>query len=157
MEGTRNERSVLVAISYVIGFVTAFILFNTSNSSKTVDMTGFDQQGAVATSLPEVVTPIKDNDADYLNKPFALASSDQRNIFYCEITDETQQCSAFIYSLDTETVQKVYLDGQELIINEDIIQEVQWTESGLTIGEISSVNRAQPWKLISSDTPIDLQ
>ena len=157
MEGSRNERSILITISYIIGFVTAFILFTSDKNIDTYEVADITQPGAVMASQSEATELDKDVSVDYLAKPFALASSDGKNIFYCEFIDQSRSCSAHIYSKDTETVQKVYLSDQELTISEDLLNEVKWTENGLTIVNIVSINPLEPWYLISPNTPIDLQ
>ena len=159
MEGTRNERSVLITISYIIGFITAFILFatDTNKNTDTYEVAADTQPAAAVASQTEAIELKNDGNIDYTSKPFALLSLDERNIFYCEPNNESQGCSAYIYSKDTGTVQKVYFDDQELIIDKDLVKEIKWTENGLVIGDIISMNPIEPWYLVSQNTPIDLQ
>jgi hypothetical protein len=154
MEGTRNERSVLITVSYIIGFVTAFILF-LSNSNKTTESPTAIAQSDLSTNL--VAGELK-NSNEYIFKPYALESFDKKNIFYCEPVLETSDyCYGFLYSNVTKSTHKVYIDGQELSMKRDIISEVSWTDNGLAIANISSVNSNEPWHLVSPNTPIDLQ
>lgn len=162
MEGTRNERSVLITVSYIIGFVTAFILFMNNSSEVTTlseslpsvtQTSNVINSQSVSTDITQSTDP-----SSYLKKPHALLSPDNKNIFFCETGDDlSDQCRAYVYSLDTDTAQRVYLDGQELVISKNVIRDVKWTDVGLSIDNISSINPAQPWHLITTNTPIDLQ
>jgi hypothetical protein len=153
MEGTRNERSVLITISYIIGFVTAFILF-LSNNKPTESPTVITQSDPSSNlAVNEAV-----DSRQYITKPYALESFDKKNIFYCEPVVETgDYCSGFLYSNVTNTTHKVYIDGQELTMKDDVVSEVSWTDNGLAIANISSANLNEPWHLVSPSTPIDLQ
>lgn len=154
MEGTRNERSVLITISYIIGFVTAFILFLSSSSEPVENSTVITQSDL----SPNLAVNESANSNEYITKPYALESFDKKNIFYCEPVVETgDYCSGFLYSTVTNTTHKVYIDGQELTMKDDVVSEVSWTDNGLAIANISSANLNEPWHLVSPNTPIDLQ
>lgn len=154
MEGTRNERSVLITISYIIGFVTAFILFLSSNSEPAENSIVITQSDL----SPNLTVNESANSNEYITKPYALESFDKKNIFYCEPVVETgDYCSGFLYSTVTNTTHKVYIDGQELTMKDDVVSEVSWTDSGLAIANISSASSNEPWHLVSPNTPIDLQ
>lgn len=154
MEGTRNERSVLITVSYIIGFVTAFILFLSNNNETTESSTVITQSDLSSNLTLNEAT----DSSQYITKPYALESFDKKNIFYCEPVVETgDYCSGFLYSTVTNTNHKVYIDGQELTMKDDVVSEVLWTDNGLVIANISSANSNEPWHLVSPNSPIDLQ
>lgn len=151
MEGTRNERSVLIIISYIIGFVTAFIFYGTSESQEELlsgsEISYVNQE----TMKPDDTETIASSDAFYLE------SSDNKNTFVCRSEMATDYCTAYIVSNDTQTETPVLLDNQTLTMNKDLLAGVEWSDGVLAIHDIASASTQTPWLLVSTNTPIDLQ
>lgn len=61
MEGTRHEKAVIVAASYIIGFTTAFILFGSiqKNNSEEIFISSADvNPAAVVTAVAQEIEPV---------------------------------------------------------------------------------------------------
>jgi hypothetical protein len=154
MEGTKNERTIVIISSYIIGFVTGFILFNTTQTEVTLPQ---NTSNVVSTQKIEQVI-ITDLANDYMLKPNALKSVDGKNIFYCETIDELDDyCYAYIYGIEADTVNAVLVDGEPLTIKNEAVEKVKWTNEGLIISGIKSSNLTEPWLLTNPETPIDLE
>lgn len=150
MQNPRNERSFLVISSYVIGFVSAYILFGLGNSTQT----SLDSQ-ILATNNP---TPKHDqvdlNNSDFIyTKPFALISPTRSNVFFCENEDiNTNFCYGYIYNVATAKINNVYIDGELLTISKDLVKLIRWSNESLVIERMVSVNPLTPWLLTSYRT-----
>ena len=156
MEGTKNERSIVIVASYVIGFATGFILLNNySNPESTgaVVYTAEDSYYTNSTSNKETTSPLP----DYMQKTFALASEDDKFIFYCEKLDPSDNfCYGYVFDKSANTVYLLETNSTPFSIAEDIASVVRWENGKLVIGNITSVNATEPWLLVNSET-IDLQ
>ncbi len=156
MEGTRNERSIIIISSYIIGFVSAFILYGFSDQ---VPVTEPETLGSVTTEDPSIVINNDVTKSEIMNSgQFALNSGDNKNTFFCkdEITP-TDYCTAFIFSEELDSASPVLLDNQPVTMYKDLLASVAWSDEGLTIENIKSANQQSPWILIDPNSPIDLQ
>lgn len=156
MEGTRNERSIIIITSYVIGFVSAFILYGFSDQ---VTIPESETLGLITAEDPSLVTNKGITKSEIMDSgQFALNSVDNKNTFFCkdEITP-TDYCTAFIFSEELNSASPVLLDNQPVTMYKDLLASVAWSEEGLTIGNIKSANQQSPWILIDENSPIDLQ
>lgn len=156
MEGTRNERSIIIITSYVIGFVSAFILYSFSEQNvetNTVILTTATIQEPTITQTENITKSEIENSGQ-----FALNSKDNKDVFFCrdEVTP-TDYCTAYIFSDESDSVTQVLLDNQPVTMYKDLLAEVSWSDEGLIIGNIKSVNQQSPWLLVDQNSPIDLQ
>lgn len=156
MEGTRNERSIIIITSYIIGFLSAFILYGFSSDQAIQS----EAQSTITTQDPSVViADTSISKSEIMNSgQFALNSNDNKNVFFCkdEITP-TDYCTAYIFSDELKSASPVLLDNQPVTMYKDLLASVTWSDEGLTIGTIKSVNQQSPWILVDQSSPIDLQ
>ncbi len=155
MEGTKNERSVVIIASYVIGFITGFILlydYSTIENSSAVIYTTENIDSSSSVQNETIPLP------DYTQKAFASASENGDYVFYCEKLDPSEAfCYGYIYQQTTGIVHQVSIDNSPLSITENNLPLLGWVEGKLTIGDFSSFSAEEPWLLIDNTTPIDLQ
>lgn len=160
MEGTKNERSVVIVLSYIIGFITGFILLNNyqnENSTNTLVYTDSNSNIANTSNVGEEQT----NESVYLSysqKTNALISNNGEFIFYCEkLNPENNFCYGYIYQRGTDMVHQVSLNNSPLSITEEVLSSTKWIDDRLTIGDIVSVNLTEPWLLVDTPDSIDLE
>ncbi len=159
MEGTKNERTVVIITSYIIGFVTGFILLNDYSEIKNSGTVIYSDQ-QVITQNPEPVSQNITNNSqpDYLQKAHALVSQDGNFIFYCEKINPTDDfCQSYIYEKNTNTAHEVLISNSPMTLKEDTVALVGWSDNILTIGTIKSAHLTEPWLLVDTSTPIDLE
>ena len=158
MEGTKNERSVVIITSYIIGFITAFIMFhnysvNNDTFSETAQLLQ-PEPASVITSTLET----SDVSTDYSTKPFALTSDNKRFSFYCEKSNPTEDyCKGYIHDSSDDSVHEIKINDINLTMSEGLIEDVKWVGNTLTIGSTLLSNDVTPWVLIDTTTPIDLE
>ncbi len=155
MDNPRNERSLIIITTYLIGFVSAFIFFGLGEKEELADQeNNLPTITQTSTAVTEVTADIP---TDFSTKPHALTSSQNNYTFYCENEDPSATyCQGYIYSSEDKKVYPISIDGQPLTIGMDLLDLVKWSDRGLAIGEVFSANVIQPWFLTTNNTPIDL-
>lgn len=161
MEGTKNERSVVIIASYIIGFVTSFLLLNDYSTVENSSAVIYTTENVRDLSLSSSSDNIK-NDVvslpDLSQKSFTSVSQNGDNVFYCDKLDPKDDfCYGYVYQKTTNTVHEVVIDNSPLSITEENLSLVSWVADKLTIGNITSENLSEPWLLIDDSVPIDLQ
>ena len=158
MEGTKNERTVVIITSYIIGFVTGFILLNDYSTIENTGTVIYTEQQA-ATKSPETTNRITNNSQpDYSQKTHAIVSQDDNFTFYCEKLDPTEDfCHGYVYQSNSNTAHEVLINGSPMTLKEDMVNLVSWSDNVLAIGAIKSTNLTEPWLLVDTSAPIDLE
>ncbi len=141
LEGTRNERVVILIISYVIGFITAYVAFGVIEISQSIDIT-HQSSTVINTQHQDNVTDvfvkkntyglfvIKDNEYILLSVTDAenasiegahvdiiqyLLSPDKTQIYFCELPYiDSSTCRPYIYSINDAIVRPVLLSGERV-------------------------------------------
>ncbi|MEZ4104312.1 MAG: hypothetical protein R3B60_03435 [Candidatus Paceibacterota bacterium] len=133
MEGTRHERVAIIVTSYVIGFVTGFILLTDSSPN---------------TEHLYVSSPTTVNKLNHSQK-MSIPSNDEKFVFLCEeMQGSIGNCTAYIYDVDSSAKRQALLDGNTLTMENEIASFVKWSDTGLAIGStIQSVDPNTPWFL----------
>ncbi len=156
MEGTRNERSIIIISSYIIGFVSAFILYGFSEQNIQPEPT--PQITAVVQNVNTEITSDIDKSEIINSGQFALNSKDNKKVFFCrDEATPTDYCTAYVFSDESNTSSQVLLDNQPVTMYKDLLADVSWSENGLAIGNVISADPQSPWLLIDPNSPIDLQ
>lgn len=164
----QNERSLLIIVSYVIGFVTAFILYgvnahfdNQRIANAAVNNTSLAEgKSAKAHKSTESQLSITSTDAKITREkaPTYLDSYDKKFSFFCtknntdltNIQDTTDACQAFIRVNQTEEIKPLTIDGEILTLAPDLLEIVHWSQTAnyLQIGsDIRSESYLEPWIL----------
>jgi len=164
MEGTRHERSAIITVSYVIGFVSAFILYQAGKDDffhpapqqiviQADQVQQSQSQAASTINSQQNITPTITRTNNSI-----VTSQDGKYTFTCEVTGGNQNvCTAHIYVANTNTSEVVTMDGIPVTMSTDLISDVSWSGHILNIGEITSSDLDRPWLLSSENLPIDLQ
>ena len=159
MEGTKNERSVVIVASYLIGFITGFILLNDYSTIENSSTVIYTDHQVITKSLEPVSQNINNNlQSDSSQKAHTLVSQDGNFTFYCEKLDPVDDfCHAYIYQGDLNIAHEVLINGSPMTLKEDTVNLVSWSNNMLTVGMIKSANLTEPWLLVDTSTPIDLE
>ena len=166
----KHEQALLVGLSYVIGFVTAYIAFGIQHSSThPVDHVAVQEivseaRGEVQAFVDEIgLFAEVDGEAMLISArtegliespgyhyavPVAAVSPSGAFIHYCEQSLEVPTvCNHYIYDVEDHMVYPVSLSGQQLR-SEVGEARAGWDASGiLTIGENVSRTVSVPWIL----------
>jgi hypothetical protein len=105
MNGSRHEKAAILALSYVIGFVTAFILYTDLNitAGSTAMFNGSQNGAAVVTATPQATAPAKAEEDNSLNVSYqkgVLFASLKGNDTILSFNPETSGLLADISTLE---------------------------------------------------------
>lgn len=172
-----NEKAILVALAYLIGFLTAYIAFNIASpevskdfrlaeSKAHSDVMTFDQLAAshavsafdndeglfVKNNGVERVVSAKSEDATGPGYHRSIAavnvSIDGNFVHYCAVNADADSCTHFVYSVDEDRVYPVTSAGVVVTSAVSEASEVFWSETNLlNIGALVSVNSGTPWQV----------
>lgn len=153
----QNERSLLIIVSYIIGFVTAFILYGINYHLSSQQITSSVINSSVSTSTLIKITAT--NTKITRDKaPVYIDSFDKKFSFFCTKTntdlsntqDMTDTCQTFIRVNQTGEIKPLTINGEILTLAPDLLEIVYWsqTDNYLQIGEdIRSESYLEPWIL----------
>jgi hypothetical protein len=82
--------------------------------------------------------------------PNFATSDDGAFIYYCEQHDTADSCINFIYSVDTQMIQYVTIDGQKAITDSATAKSATWSGEIFNLAGAASVSPLTPWKLVSA-------
>lgn len=163
-----HTHAMLVALAYLIGFVTAYIAFALNDHSyNEKPKERLIAQEAVAYSPVRAVTTedglfmVNDGQQRVISAQLdegelsfgyhrgiasASVSSDGSMIHYCAVMSDVNTCSHFVYVLSEDRVYPVSNEGTQLITSESVADAVRWASGNrLMIGDYFSVSEETPW------------
>lgn len=164
----QNERSLLIIVSYVIGFVTAFILYGVNShfdnqriANASVNDTSFAEgKSAKVHKSAESQLSITSTDAKITREkaPIYLDSYDKKFSFFCtkintnlsNTQDTTDACQGFIRINQTGENKSIEINEEVLTLAPDLVEIIHWSQAGnyLQIGsDIRSESYLEPWVL----------
>jgi len=170
MEGNRHERSLLIAVSYIIGFVTAFIFYQ-DKLNKTEAYNNPSYSTVVAINKNQTLQKTPDNDTknssdyDIKNKTLSrgekideaesgrildtlsITSNDGLFSFFCKPASAEGLCKAYILDIKNSLSYPVILENNDLLISDSLISDIKWNNNYLKIGDFISVSDEKPWLL----------
>ena len=163
MESNRHERSILIFISYIIGFVTAFIFYQGNQmESEAFYPTAQNSDNFTAKVKEFSVTPkdLPENEETENKSALSvgeeikpstetptLTSSDGIFTFFCKDSATEGLCPAYILNTKDSLSYPIILNDNNLVISKSLISEMRWTNSGLKIGDFISTTEQKPWIL----------
>jgi hypothetical protein len=151
MEGTRNEKVLLIATSYIIGFVTAFIAFGVNNphtevTTLSLNVSNANPRVALAENSDEStkealkITVAQDSDGLFVMNSYAerILSANKNSLqasavsslngtgFYHKIVDaEPSRDGKFVYFCEQLTVDEETCDPYVYSLDEDSLHPVR--------------------------------
>lgn len=164
-----HTHAILVALAYLIGFITAYIAFGLSQTGyhKSKPMVKDQHYGASAYSSVKAVTTdeglfMSSQDQERIisaksegevlklgyhrNIVAVSVSMDGEYIYYCAEMNEEGSCHHFVYVKADDMVYSVVKDGQPLVTDNGFSQNVMWRKSNaLQIGNLLSSDTTKPW------------
>lgn len=155
MNGMQNhQQALIVVLSYVIGFITAFIMFGLVNDGKDIkevslnrlpeDMISDDEvtleyleDGLFLTTKGEQQIISAQTDAEMAEPGFHVKiitssmSPNDKYVLYCAQMDTAAEaCHYFVYSIDEHKTYMVkHRDDRALLADNDQVQELSWTDN----------------------------
>lgn len=171
MEVKRHERSILIIVSYIIGFVTAFIFyqdklkrteaFNNPDYINTAIL--FENQKKQALSnqqnliTPPTSSPIDnktisrgeklDKEELIILDTISITSSNGAFSFFCKPASAEGLCRAYILDIQNSLSYPVVLENNELLFSDSLIPDIKWNNDYLKIGDFVSISSEKPWLL----------
>jgi len=177
MEGTRNERVIILITSYIIGFLTAYIAFGVINLEEEIRFVYVptQQTAAVAASdTPDVRVYVNETGLIFDNgqeqqvvsalsiptEGAALAegdtvvivnyslSKDSQYVYFCEQPSlSAQSCIPYVYSVAENTLHPVTVEGERVAFD-SATHDATWNTQGRLIADnYASVDSSTPWEL----------
>jgi hypothetical protein len=173
-EQTGHEKAALIALAYMVGFITAYIAF--SLGAPETDRTHFAKsptntigiQQASASSAVSAVsnddglfvindgverivsarTDLEEYEPGYHRRIATVEVSAAGDfVHYCALMSSSDDlCSHFVYSVDEDVVYRVRTSDQSLDTSVAEAKTAKWsTDNFLTIGTLSSLDATTPW------------
>jgi len=168
MEGNRHERSLLVAVSYIIGFVTAFIFYQDKlNKTEAYNPADYqttilqnsnlkNNQNQIKTDSLEISPKtdavsrgekLNEKDNELILDTVSLTSSEGDFTFYCKPSTAEGLCRAYVLDIKNSLSYPVFLDNNELLMSESLVSDIRWNNNYLKIGDYISISSQKPWLL----------
>jgi len=174
----RHERIVLVILSYIIGFTTAFIGYGIPSSSNSADEVSKDSFAASAlgaaksknTTLMEnekalyavvdgkqkvvsgkLVDGITPGRGFHTAVPFRGVSPSGQYVYFCEQeTEEQTECKEYIYDVDKHMVYRLNYESRKISASLSHT-DFKWQEVNdiAEYADLVSISPAEPWKLVA--------
>jgi len=175
MEGTRNEKVVILIAAYVIGFVTAYIAFGVTQLQRDVQLVQVpvvhtasvsdaatndatrltvSNEGLVLiaksdeTLLSLRVEDNSDMDGAHVALTDYSMSHNEEYAYFCEeSTFNTETCKPFVYSVANNIVYPVKVNDEKTMF-EVSGQKASWSPEGNLVTPLgTSQDPNSPWKL----------
>lgn len=176
----KHEKVMVLALSYVIGFVTAYIAFGLSGANYSGPQISFQNSAPVATegdeAKKEIGATVKADglyallgDKERILSAQAIAatepnlgyhheiiatevSPDGKYIYYCaQMTAESEKCYNFVYDIAADTIHTVRASQSEEQL-QSVIEDLSavWQNGRLSINGYLSINGFEPWKVTTN-------
>lgn len=163
--------AILVALAYLIGFVTSYIAFELNDRTyvpHTLDQAPVTQQAVVYEAVRTVTTDegffVTENGQERIISAAQLegeltpgyhraiaassVSPDGEFVYYCAVMDRADSCLPFVYSRSEDVVHSVSDVNGRMEIGLVSAREASWNANGsLTIDGRVSIDTARPWEL----------
>jgi hypothetical protein len=175
-EQIRHEKAALIALAYMVGFITAYIAFSFSSSpaerahvaKPTPTNIGIQQasaSGAVsavsnedglfvihdgAERIVSARTDMEEYEPGYHRRIATTEISAAGDfVHYCALMSSSDDiCSHFVYSVDADIVYRVRSADQPLDTSVAEAETASWSSDNvLTVGALSTLDATEPWRL----------
>lgn len=173
----KHEKVGILALSYIIGFVTAYIAFGLENSDYSGKQISFQDSSPVASTdtetRREIGATVKADglyallgDKERILSAQAIAatepnlgyhyqivatevSPDGKYIYYCaQMTAESEDCYNFVYDIGADTIHTVRASQSEAQL-QSVIDDLSviWQNGRLLLDGHMSISGFEPWKV----------
>lgn len=170
---------MVLALSYVIGFVTAYIAFGLSGANYSGPQISFQNPAPVTTEDSEAKKEIGATvradglyallgDKERILSAQAIAatepnlgyhyqivatevSPDGKYIYYCaQMTEDSEECHNFVYDIAADTIHTVRASQSDEQL-QSVIDDLSavWQNGRLLIDGYMSMNGFEPWKMVA--------
>lgn len=167
----QHSPAILMALSYLIGFMTAYIAFALNNneyhSEKSKASAVFNEAVAY-----EAIHAVITNDGLFMTGDgkqrvisaraeesdlsvgyhrdivISTVSPNESFIHYCAVMEQEDACAHFVYSVLEDRVYPVMLGNSHLETSEEVAWATTWTANDrLEIGSVKSIDSSSPWNV----------